>query len=199
MSDLEVPTYEAFREALTPEHLRAFQIVHLAMGAGVILLGVVVGVLHVMNGSGREATPVDTTVVQIMTAINFLVAPVAWVLSTFVSRHMFTRERWEQMVEEGFYDPKIKATRKVSPAEACVALMRAADVIRMALIEGAGLFGLIVAFLAASDNILHQQPLYWINLVTPGLAAFYILRTVPTRETLVRDFREKLWPKLVRG
>ena len=64
-------------------------------------------------------------------------------------------------------------------------------IISAALLEGVALFGLIICLLGVQEGIIHNAPIYWLNLFSYLFFAAMILWTFPTKERLENIFKER--------
>ena len=67
-----------------------------------------------------------------------------------------------------------------------------AFIIRLALREGAGLLGMVVAYLAALNGVLRVYPAYWVNGAPFALFLGFLAAHWPSAETLAVEAREIL-------
>ena len=63
---------------------------------------------------------------------------------------------------------------------------KGAFILRLAMIEGPGLFGTVACFMGVSGSEIHDHPIYWLNLLSPIAAITFMAVTFPTQEKLSR-------------
>ncbi len=170
---MPVPTLEEFQQRVTDAELRGLRIIQYAMAGGVLLLAAVVVWLATQPTSGAGGP-----IMPMATLVNFVFAgtlfPVALGLPTFLYRQM---------------------AATLTDAAACFAAYRRAWVARLALMEAAALFGVVVLFLGASTGALQAQSLYWLNALPTVLFLVFVFKNPATRDRALAEFRTKMWPR----
>ncbi|MBX2992483.1 MAG: hypothetical protein KF749_15125 [Bacteroidetes bacterium] len=68
--------------------------------------------------------------------------------------------------------------------------VRTAQIVRLALYEGAAFMGLVVCMLAAMNGTLHVHPIYWWNVASTAILAGLIVLTFPTRTKIIQIFHD---------
>ena len=68
---------------------------------------------------------------------------------------------------------------------------KGAFILRLAMIEGPGLFGTVACFMGVSGSEIHDHPIYWLNLLSPIAAVTFMGMTFPTQEKLSRLLSDK--------
>lgn len=68
--------------------------------------------------------------------------------------------------------------------------LRNAQLIRVSLLEGAALFGLVIIFMAKHGGVLQEQPLIWANALSTAVMLVVGLMTFPTRSRIERQLRD---------
>jgi hypothetical protein len=170
-------TQTTFEDALTPESLRATQIIHVGLMSGALIFTAAVFFLYATNVY-PVATPAAIEAVSTLTFIHLACAVLAPFLGFFLAGRIFSPERWF----EGFN------TEERALAARCIVLQRTANIVRMAVMEGAVLFGLAVCTIAVTSGVLTQDGNYWVNLLSTAVLFFAGLATFPTKERLVAWF-----------
>lgn len=165
-------TLEQFREQLTPENLKSFQIIPIAVAMGVVVFYVVIFIL----GPGGESVPDMGTVDQVrwMTIGHFALS----VIASFVAPMLYF---------------KTLSGNDQAPASGKEILgrMRSAEIVRLAVYDGVAFIGAIICFLAMQNGVMAQQPLYWLNGITTIILFLQIWRNFPTEDRLTNLFRAK--------
>ncbi|GIV59842.1 MAG: hypothetical protein KatS3mg043_0931 [Rhodothermaceae bacterium] len=177
---MEKLTLEVFRRVLTPEHIRTFQIIMLALAMGVTLFGVVVLVLYLAQPVGEPPDASDVELIRMLTLGHALVGVAVYTVSGRVYRLALDRAT-----------PAGPAPRVPALEEAATVLgrMRAAEIVRLALFEGTALFGLVVCLLGVTNGVMQAYPVYWLNLLSAVAMVGFVARNFPTAERLERVFR----------
>ena len=169
-----VLTGSQFSQALTDEHVRTIRIIHLFLGAGVLVFATIIVVLSsVIEGAQRE--PGSDGMLRTLTMVSmgfFLVAlPTA------------------KLVYESFFRGKSSGEMDV---DRVMGKIRSAYIIRSAILEAAAMLGLVTCLVGIFNGWLQQQPLYWVNLLPSAAFVAFTAATVPGRDRLERIFVDKI-------
>lgn len=73
-------------------------------------------------------------------------------------------------------------------------LFRISLIVRLAILEGGALFGLIVCFLSNESGLLKQMPTLWLNAIPAGIFFLLILTFLPTENRLRNWFEDEIQP-----
>ncbi|MFZ4622557.1 MAG: hypothetical protein ACOYNS_18475, partial [Bacteroidota bacterium] len=163
-----------FSSRLTPETVRTFQIIHGALMAGATMFLLVILMLHF------QSHPSETTDLETVNMLSIVHAVFA--LSAFgASRLIFGRMFSEQTI-----------INSPEPYSAVLGMMRGALLVRMAVLEGAAFFGLVVCIVAVTGGITQTEPVYFLNTASYILFIFTGLMTYPTKDSLTDLFRTQI-------
>ncbi len=165
---------QAFRQALGPNELRAMQAIQAALMAGVLLFSLVVVLLAIRPQAAALATPPAT--LTLLSLVHGAMAIGIWSLAPMLQTALLARARPESGASE---------------AAAALAAIRSAGLLRLALLEGPALFGLVTCLLAARGGALREQPLYWLNALSAGAFLAYAALSFPTRERVETFYAER--------
>lgn len=153
-------TFQEFKDELPDTFVQTMALIHVALASGVVIF--LAFVLYRILGSGdtaRAAAPVFSLVHACLfvpcTAMGFFLFDV------------LRRRAYENRTSVGAY----------------LAQLQAATLVRLALLEGAALFGLVTLFLLPA-GAFREQPLYWLNLASSMVFLLTIAATFPTRSRL---------------
>lgn len=172
------------QEGLRDQDLRTTQIIHIATVAGPVLFLAVVIFLRSMPGAlggaggGAEMGPDLGLTLLPITGVIALAAIVAAVV-----------------VPNLMLKPQVLAKRleaASSPVSTMVALHRTLDIIRLAILEGAALFGLVVLLLSVMGGYLDDNPVFWVGLAPLGILVLVGLVTFPSRTYLTSFILDKM-------
>ena len=183
------PNPMAQLQTITPETAtRNMRIITLALAGGVLLFACIVVFLSMTTadpnalGTGFTPDPAPET--------NSMLPMLSWVhLFAFVAAVFFA------VVVGGMIESKQFDTFKSkmdSPESAAYSAIQAGHIVKLAVLEGAALLGVVVCLLAAVSGQLREQPFYWINLTSAGLFILYALATLPTKEQVAERARRLL-------
>ena len=155
-------------EGVSPATVQQLQIIAFSMGAGLVTMSSLIAWFYF---KAAELAPASEHVraVNSLTTIAMLVAVSCIVASEIV---------WRQVLK--------KSTGALSDR------VRTAFIVRLALREGAGLVGMVVAYIAALNGVLRAYPAYWVNLAPYGLFLGFLATHWPTSGKLADEAREIL-------
>ncbi len=180
---LEV-SVEAFRAALKPEDIRGLQIFYTAIGSGLFIFAMIIFFVYNTNSATpSEADSSDVELVQMLSIAHVLMALTMYVVAPL---------REKTVLNKSLSATTMAGQQSLSPGERCFASIRNALIIRLAMYEGAALFGLVVCFLAVSNCVIFVEPVYWLNAASNLVVIAYISLSFPNQERLMRIFEEKI-------
>ncbi len=164
------------RAALTPEVVRALQIVHLALGMGVLGFAGVVTFLHLQNGGAvAKVSPEEhenrLAMMRTFSFVNVTLAASA-IGGAFIVPTM-----------------QLAAIRGTADAAGWAGALRSSAIVRAALLESSALFGLVTCFLASTNGVLASQPELALNALPAAGFLLFLAAAFPTQERLVERFR----------
>jgi len=169
------PTREAFRAALTPADVRALQIIYLAIALGVALFALVVVALYWWQTEAVAPTVIQASVVQLLTLVHVFTAATVYLFAgPLVYRKVLGTEASGEGSGEGG-----DVLRRI----------RTAEIVRLALIEGVAMVGLVACLLGVLFGVLREAPVYWLNLFSTFVLLGFVGRNLPTAERLEAVFR----------
>jgi hypothetical protein len=125
--------------------------------------------------------------VRPLTLAHLLLAGVVYLVAMPMYRAQFRRARRTRALQRPV---GMGAPVEDSPAGRCFVLIQQATMLRLALLEGAALFGLVVCVIGVLGGVLHRYPLYWVNSVSALIMLGTVVATFPTRERLEQVFRD---------
>lgn len=136
--------------------LRTLQIIHLGLASGVLLFTTIVVFLTMQQPADPSADPALARTLTLVHVVLFLTA-------LLLSRILYNR-----LLPAPDLDETARAIR-----------FRTASIVRLALLEGAALFGLVSCLLIGQNGLLQQRPGYWLNLLSTGFFLAFIALTFP--------------------
>ncbi|MCM2303370.1 MAG: hypothetical protein NDJ72_01610 [Elusimicrobia bacterium] len=155
-------------EGVSPATARQLQIIAFAMGAGLTMMAGLTLWFHA-GSAGAVPEPGSVRAINTMTTTVMVLALGLIVASEFV---------WRSVL-------------RGSPGPLS-GRVQTAFIIRLAMREGAGLLGLVVAFLAARNGVLRAYPAYWVGLAPYALFLGFLAAHWPTEDRLEAEAREVL-------
>lgn len=166
-------TRTQFEQALTPDHMRTVRRVHLGFMMGPCLFAALVGFLamerHPEN-PGEDSIAVTRT----LSLVHLGVAVCALAASRIVPNRIFSAE-----------------TLAGAPAAEWVRRQQTAAHVRLGLVEGAALLGLVTCLIAVESGVLPEHPVYWLNLGSLVALQVVGMATFPNRDRWVDWFERR--------
>ncbi len=175
-------TSAQFSDALTRESLRVTRLIHAAIMTGPLVFLLVVVVLSTQQPAEFPPVASNMEIMNILSMVHGVLFLLAILLAQFLAGVLFSPDRLGQ--DTGSTAPEMLAQR-------CVALQRAANIARLAVLEGASFIGTAVCFIGVMNHVVQVEPSYWLNAVSTGLFLGYGITTFPTKENLVDWFNTR--------
>ena len=79
---------------------------------------------------------------------------------------------------------RLRTSRKALLSDSSSFDIRGAFILRLACIEGSGLFGCVICLLGVTDHTIDDHPLLWLNLLSPVASITFMALTFPTKKNL---------------
>lgn len=179
MADLRNVTRQEFQEALTTEKVLVSVLAYVGLGFGILAFtGLAVFLFLASPEPGAQAPRLlDGGFLLILTALHLVLAGMFYLLGDWLYRRHFTPGRLTESLPE-----------EQTLAEACVNLVRTAQIIRLAVFQAPALLGALILIVSALDLHLAQQPWLWINLVSPLLFLTHCSMDFPSRDRFLQIF-----------
>lgn len=189
---------EKFSKQLSQNQVLVFQVMSLAMGAGILVFLLIVLHVYFFNLTDTEPQePPDSSVLKILTVVHILEAGIAYIVGFILYRHVVSRRR---LLKHAILPLSRGMNQRGSLEGNCAAAMFSGTVLRLAMYEGTALFGLVICLTGSLDGTLQHYPLYWLNLFSLVFMILFILITFPTRQKLEDIFRARFGdPNMYQG
>ena len=182
-----------FKKVLTPENIRVLRIIFLALAAGVFTFGLVILIIYFQQ-THSDYNEVMTPTLNLLSVMNLIFALTSIVLGKFMYDRQFQTATIEIQKSSGVSNSKVVANN-LSTAEKCLATIRTASIIRLAMLEGSALLGLVVTLLAVQSGAGNQAPMYFLNALTTLPLFITIVIIFPTADRLEQIFQEKIFKR----
>ena len=166
------------REPLSEEDIRGMQILNAAFIAG-LLMFVGVTIFLYFTAAEPKVPQGGEASLQLLSITNAVV----FILSSAAGLFIF-RSRLAPIAKACSDSPH------ASPID-FLGEIRAAFILRLAMLEGPGLLGTVVCFFGVTGSEIHDHPIYWLNLLSPIAAITFMGVTFPTQEKLSRLFLDE--------
>ena len=167
------------REPFPEEDIRGMQILNAAFIAGLLMF---VGVTIFLYFTAAEPKVPQGKMKQAIEHLSIANA-VVFILSSAAGFFIF-RSRLAPIAKACSDSPH------ASPID-FLGEIKAAFILRLAMLEGPGLLGTVVCFLGVTGSEIHDHPIYWLNLLSPIAAITFMGVTFPTQEKLSRLFLDE--------
>ncbi|HOT46281.1 MAG TPA: hypothetical protein PLM53_16075 [Spirochaetota bacterium] len=174
------------QNALTPNYIRVSQIIYFSIIMGVTVFFLIIVFMY-MQGQGAEAVSEEAIeAVNRFSLIHAALFTGALFLSSFMYNRFLREDRIESMTGG------MKPDDGASAACGYLAVVRTAKIIQVAIIEAAVFFGLVTCFIAVTNRVLYQHPLYWANTLSYVIFIIFLIRDFPGKDRLMELFKGKL-------
>lgn len=192
--DLTESDLEAFLEGSAD--LRGLQILHVAFALGIFLFAVLIlalfssGVLEGPRGPGGGK---DASFLSILSLVHALLACASWALAFPLFRAGLARGGFRAPARDPAGD-SVSPGAAGTPGETVavfVQRLRGASLLRLAILEGPALFGLVICLVAASEGVLGDAPVYWLNSLSALLFLLFAGIAFPSRSRILALFRNQ--------
>ncbi len=185
MSTEERVSKEEFRAALTPTTLRAMQMVQAALMMGVPSFLLVVLFFSSQHRSPAPGESGDAGLLRMLSFAHLAVAGGCWAVAPLLYGAQFgARALGRSTAEED-------GPAGNNAAGVALFAIRRALILRLALLDGAALFGLVVCFLGAINGVLREQPVYWLNALSALIFLGFGVLSFPTRDRVEAIFETR--------
>jgi len=172
------------------EELFMMQMIVVAMIFGVGIFAALIVGLHLSGALGSETyTDTDLSLVNLLSTLNIVAVCTAVLFALLIPPRLLKRKL------RPLTDEIAEGTEQQDSPEAFKKFLEAycpAGVVRLAALEGASLYGLVVCLIAVGSGALEEQPLYWTNAVPGVLFIMYAGMVFPTRHRLEAILARKL-------
>lgn len=191
MNSLSEVTLSDFQSSLTPLALRTFQIIHGAIGLGVVMfLGVVLFVYSSQPANlGANITKDDYDLIKILTLAHIMVAAGVYTVARVVFNLLLSSTALQGGVSKEMKDAQGRIIS--NPSEKILAMIRSALIIRLAMIEAPALFGLVICLIATLNGTVFETPSIWLNASTSLILIGFVILTFPNKERLEEIFNTR--------
>lgn len=174
------------RNALTPEIVRAMQIIYFALIAGVTGFLFVIVFIYMTVASEAVAADQDVAMIDRLSIIHGLFLIACLVAATFLKKKLLSRERVESIHGQS------SGEGSASVAGDYIAMIRTVKIITAAVMEAPAFFGLVVCFMAINTGVMAEHPFYWINTISCFAFMAFLAREFPTKEKIMDLFNAEL-------
>jgi hypothetical protein len=118
----------------------------------------------------------------ILTAIHVLLAVIMYSLASIIFKKLLRKDRLSTLSHAAASDA---GYTEMTQSEKYLLLVRSAIIVRSAVYEGIGMFGLIICLIGAANGILQSHTVYWVNTFSTIVALWMILKTYPSRDMIL--------------
>jgi len=177
---------EQFEAALTEANVRQLQLIQAAIGMGIFVFSMVIGVLYsTATGQPRRE---DVELIQTLTLAHLLILSGGVAMANFLFRNLFSERQLAAAADKTVMDSNRQPV--TDPALKALAHVRSAIIVRLAILEAPALFGLVICLLMTMNGVVSVAPVYLLNALSAVGFLFYVATTIPTKERLVGIFND---------
>ena len=182
------PSSEASANSDFAATVRGLQIISAAFAFGVVSFAGIVGLLSVIT----EQDPAeDAGIIGLLSLVHLAMALSLWPLAFFLHARMLSAGASSATPNgPGPDDAPTRHARSGNARGARLGAIRGATLIRLAMLEGAALFGLVICLLGTLEGVLRTEPKYWLNALSAVLFLAFVVATFPTRERVESQLEE---------
>ncbi|MBI2427470.1 MAG: hypothetical protein HYV29_01485 [Ignavibacteriales bacterium] len=164
-----------FEQTLTQRRVTSLSIIYAALIVGILTFAVIA---FAIPGNSQHSDEGSMDILLLLSGVHAFTALTMYSVVPIILKQLLNIE-------------KIQASAAAAPpAEKVLAAIQSAHIIRMAMYEGAAIFGLIICLLTSLWGHAATNP----ELLLNGLSAFFFLvmsaATFPTKERLLNIFSE---------
>jgi len=188
MDDLRNVTFDEFSKALTPQWLRNLRIIQSGLGSGVFVFCSVVFLLSSAPQSSQQPKN-SVLLLSVLSFVHMMMAMGVYAASAVVYNMLFSDANLTRLSQKKACPGKETV---FSPAVQCLSLIFTASIVRLAMMEGAAFFGLVVCLLGVQWGVIETRGIYWGNLFSTVIFLAYVIYTFPTRERIEDIFKAKI-------
>lgn len=170
-----------FEQGVSPENIRASQIIHVALALGVTMF---FGIVVFLYGQPLADSSTDEGLIQALCAVLLMFAVGAYGTAAVLYKKMVANITLPERVATA--DGKV--FDKVG--DILVFKLRTPQIVRLALFEGVAFFGLVICMLAVQSGLIHAKPVYWAAALPALFVVLLVALTFPTKEKMVAAFEE---------
>lgn len=182
-----------FQKALTPQRMRIFLIISLALLAGCTLF---LGIILLLYSKTESAnTVLENSVLPLVSLVHGCMALAGYIPAYLVGRYFASPKG---LVTHLKNTAGTVAGEELTIESRCVGAIFTGFIIRAAILEGMALFGLIICLLGVLEGEIHLAPVYWANLFSYILFTAVMLWTFPTKGRLEKIFKDRFLPSELR-
>ncbi|MFH1194131.1 MAG: hypothetical protein V1720_00385 [bacterium] len=151
---------EDFEKSLPAGYLKTLQIIFFAIGTGIFLFFTVCVILYFINV--QPETPPTEEVVSMLSFIHAIIFVALFFTSKFMYGFILSDKfnpgknmmSFQQLGEvRGNYSNLLQK-------------IRTAEIVRLAILEGPALFGLVIILLSVMSGVIYYNSGYWLNLLS---------------------------------
>ncbi len=190
MQSLSEVNLSDFKQALAQGEVRILRIIFSGLAAGVLFFAFLVFLIYRQRVSA-DYDPASIQFLNILSIVNIIMTVAAIVIGKLLADRQFSEGNLARAIEKD-YKNKAGVSLNLSPAQRCLAIIRAAFILRIAMMEGAAYFGLAIALVVITSGMEAVEPAYLLNAATALPVLRYILINFPSAEKLEEVFKTRI-------
>jgi hypothetical protein len=180
----KVPLMEIQR-ALTSEIMRPMQIIHFGIMAGASSFFLIIIFIYLTNQQGFKINQQDIETINTLSIVHSVIFISCLILSGVIYKNMLSEKKVESMLNKINND-------NPNPVESYIGIIRTSQIIYTAILEAPAFFGLVICFMAITNNVIYEYNYYWLNAVSYFAFIYLLTKGFPTKEKLLIIFQTQL-------
>ena len=176
MDIIKKMSLEKFQAEITVKDITPIQVITFALNAGAIVFLIVTLYLYFSNPNAPSEIPEGSSYLDLMLYIMLFV----FIVSIFTSK-IFSKRVLLGKMDSAYENIDIKASTEKNS----LLVFNTHHIIKLAILEGSTLFGLVVLLYAALNGMLNSFSPYWLGLLPLIYFLFISFTTFPTKEKII--------------
>lgn len=179
--------------SLSKEHLRISRIISITMVIGVLFLFFIILYFYSASENQVDTLP-KTDDVAFFSNIILIITIVDYIIFLIFPRFFLTRKNIQNRLVQLAFDKNNKKTE--NPVIKLIIFDRIYMIIRLAMLEGVALFGMVVLYLSVTNGELFFRPLLWLWVIPGIILVFFIFQNYLFKESYVDRIENQILARL---
>lgn len=164
---------ERFQNQLREADIQPLKIIFIAFAAGIGIFYGVIGFLYA--STPPPSTKGDLSLINVLSVAHIFLFAAIWFLRPIIFARLMTQAA-------------------TVPPESALTPIRTALISRAALAEAPAMLGGVICLFAVLDGTLHQNPIYWLNLLSGIIFIWMVFQELPDVYSLGALYQEHVAP-----
>jgi hypothetical protein len=172
--------------SLTPDIVRTFQIIYIAIISGATIFFFMVIFMYMTGTPSKGVQNLDQETITNFSIIHAVLFISCLVISNYIYNQVLLEPKVESMLKN------MRSIDASTIAGSYIGIIRTAKIIRVAIIEAPVFFGLVTCFMAVTNNIIQEHSYYWLNVLSYFIFVYLLAKDFPTKDKLLGIFKTQL-------